>query len=892
MAWEKRYILQWQDVWGVRWTANLFTQDYPSDPEYLEGSEEAIEFEFRNDTDAAFGCLKPSSVTLNVIRDTPFKFMELFTGGIMDTWVEIFQGDDDSSAGVPYWTGWLDTSNYEEPYEAGNVVMQLSCVDGLSLLKDILFASAVTTSEGEEEITYYNGRGYISTLLLYIFDKIGYSEFKEYVNIYEEEMFNTADDSPFDQSKIDSDVFQDMYCDEVLKRILEPFNASVRQHEGVFCIYRPKELINSTVYGRHFTGNQTKTSVTLSPDQYFHRTGHNTNLKQVPGGSAGLEDPARRIKMNFDYGNRESWFDYYNFPAEIFYDTIAGVYTGAPTYLLKRWTNSGWGSFGANVKPIGYYVPGEAEGVLVEGDEDYIYQDAIAALSTWSDSDLFTLDFDYGWYTHAGDHGTGAVSMQITCGSYYLVDSGDGINCEWTLVESSISFTGLYFDETNPWSDWTNHKRQFSGMPASGTLRIKLFGSNFQWTWSAFRNVKLFVTSSDIEKKKKVRTLLQRVITGAMMGGDKFHLANKYYWVKYKEPVDNIVENEYITGNDLDGQELEFDYILGDITDAEIENILGQFKGALSTIKRDTLEEAADDFYTDHNASYSGVVITTPTNTIVFTKSGGAFTGATSITNATGNLSGSVANTQAYAAGQTKIVRAFPTNASGSYDIRITDCDDKTMIFDTNEAGTCAAFVDAWAGYYNGVGFTITAAQETGSPWRWYVQFEAAFDFAISKVNQVPAFDVTFETVQTFIAVTPAIHTITLTGDYGTANIVCNGVAAKDIEIDETEIPTVEWATREEQSSGAMKKLLELIGDEIKHQYSRHTQMLSINIKELPGELLSPASSNDESNLNLLGNIQDTENQVDGENRIFVINRGTFSARSRTWKLDLAEIVR
>lgn len=887
--WEEHYILQWHDIWNVKWTAKLFTEDWDSEPEYLQGSEEAIVFEYRNDTDAAFGCLKPSSVILNVICDTKFKFRDLYTGGVMSTWVEIYQGEEDSSDGTPYWVGWLDTKGYEEPYEPVPYAMSLSCVDGLSLLKDILFASSVSTSEGEEEIIYYNGRGYISTLLLYIFDKIGYSEFKEYINIYEEEMFNTADDSPFDQSKIDSDVFQDMFCDEVLKRILEPFNASIRQKDGVFCIYRPKELSNSTVYGRYFTGNQTKTSITLSPNQFFNRSGHNTNLKQVPGGVGLLEDPARKIKMNFDYGNRESWFDYHTFPAVIFYDTIAGVYTSAPTYLLRNWTNSGWGSFGANVKPIGYYVPGETEGVLVEGVGDYIYQDATAIQSMWSDSDLFTLDFDYGWYTHAGDHGTGAVSMQITCGSYYLVDSGDGINCEWTLTPSVIEFTGLYFDETNSWSDWTNHHRQFSGMPASGTLRIKLYGSNFQFTWAAFKNVRFFVTSSEIEKKKKVRTVLQRVIQGALMGGEKFHLANKYYWVKYKEPVDNIVEDEYITGNDLDGQELEFDYILGDVTDAEIENILGQFKGALSTIKRDSLSEAADDFYTDHNASYPGVAITTPGETIVFTKAGGAFTGATSITNVTGNLAGSVVNTQAYAAAIPKIYWLYPSAASGSYDIRVTDCDDKTMTFHTNQQTTCSDFVTANVDYYAGLDITIASAQDDEDA--WYVSFTAAWGMFVSKVNQVPTFDVDINLIQNYTAVVPAIHTITLSGDYGTANIVCNGVAAKDIEIDETEQPTVEWATREEQSSGGMKKLLELIGDEIKHQYSRHTQLLDINIQELSGEMLSPASSDSKSNLNLLGNLQDTENQLNGTPCKFVINRGTFNARSRTWKLDLAEII-
>jgi hypothetical protein len=46
-----------------------------------------------------------------------------------------------------------------------------------------------------------------------------------------------------------------------------------------------------------------------------------------------------------------------------------------------------------------------------------------------------------------------------------------------------------------------------------------------------------------------------------------------------------------------------------------------------------------------------------------------------------------------------------------------------------------------------------------------------------------------------------------------------------------------------------------------------------------------------ETTLNLIGNLQDTSNQISGVNRKFVISRGTFKARSRKWDLDLIEIV-
>lgn len=881
MAWEKHYILQWYDLWNVKWTANLHTEDYSGEPEYLQGSGEAIVFEFRNDTDEIFGCLKPSSVILNIVCNSNFKFLELFTGGAMNTWVEIFQGEEDSSEGVPYWVGWLDPSDYQEPYEPVPYTMKLSCVDGLSLLKDILFASSVTSSEGEEEIVYYDGRQLISQILFDIFGQIGYSEFKEFVNIYEEEMLNSTDDSPFDQAKIDVDIFQDKYCDEVLKRILEPLNASIRQWEGVFCIYRPKELINDTVYGRHFTEAQSKSSISISPDQFFNRTGYNTNLKQIPGGIIGLIDPAKKVKLHMDYGYKESWISNYKFDAKLYTD---------PDW--QGWTKVG----GDYNKPIGNYVVGEKEGVAII-DQDviptsYIYQD-FGQSTVISATDLILVEFEYGTFNPTSSEILNAsISMEIYQ-TKHLHDV-DGTELEW----SSVLGASLTFLVTAPvgWSGWQTYRRQITGIEEATTIRIALYGdpNHTSDVYPCYKNIIFRTTSAKILAKEEVRTFVQRLSYAAgLLLGVWYFSKNKYYTVKTTELVDNIIEDTYITGNDIEGQEIERDYLLGDVVDVDIDNILEQFGGALSTVKRDSLSTAADNFYTEHNASYPGVVITTPGDAVVFTKVGGSFTGATSITNVTGNLSGVVVATQAYVPGVNKIIQVYPTDDTGSYDLVVTGCAAKTMTFDTDEETTCSNFVTAQSAYYSGQGFTLTYAQQSGGFYdgQWRIQFEGASDFEVTKENQVPTFDVLIITTQNYSAVVPAIHTISLTGNYGSANIVCDGVAAKDIEITEMDIPTVEWATREEPSSGQMKKLLQLIGDEIKYQYSRYTHRLTMNIQELPGELLSPASSNNQSVLSLLGNLQDSENQLSGVNRKFVITRGTFNVRSRNWKLDLVEII-
>lgn len=106
--------------------------------------------------------------------------------------------------------------------------------------------------------------------------------------------------------------------------------------------------------------------------------------------------------------------------------------------------------------------------------------------------------------------------------------------------------------------------------------------------------------------------------------------------------------------------------------------------------------------------------------------------------------------------------------------------------------------------------------------------------------------------------------------------------------------------------------IIELIANEIKEQHSRVRQSISLPISEnyhfykaeftvddgeepLPGakieldinehDLLTP-------DINILGNFQDSLNQYEDENRIFVFLGGEFNIRDRQWMLDLEEIIK
>jgi len=125
---------------------------------------------------------------------------------------------------------------------------------------------------------------------------------------------------------------------------------------------------------------------------------------------------------------------------------------------------------------------------------------------------------------------------------------------------------------------------------------------------------------------------------------------------------------------------------------------------------------------------------------------------------------------------------------------------------------------------------------------------------------------------------------VEITGTNGTAVISCNGGSKTFSFGFAVTTPSAEWCAGDDSSDAfPHKPLLHIIGDEIMAQYSRAKYMVQMPIIE--------RITGVKSGLNINGCLIDTEFKDNGVNRKFVINRGTFDARHRTWDLDLIELL-
>ena len=555
-----KYRTEFSDLRKVQWKVDILEDDFSGDATDLVAGGDPLIIYKDNNSDDVFDTVRETHVDINVYSTVNFDLQTLYTDDLLKYKVNIYADD------VLRFSGWIEPQRYSEDYEPVPYLVTISATCGLSELGMITY---------DDDGTYYNGRRYESQIYLDILGKIGFTEFKEYVNLYENIMSDDADDSPFDQTLINVDIFKDFTCLEVLHELLKKSHAIIVQDGGVFNILRPSELSVSTVYGRHFTAYDTKTGITLSPDQYIRRTTTASNYRQVPGGRLIIEPPVKEVKYYQDYGNRESWIDNHKFEAET-------VDRDAGTVDSWEWENGDYKDF----YHISEILTSEKEGIALGTTNplQVVYLTQEFGDSSASATDQFTISFEYGWYNNLGTSNNAVTNIyvEIKIGSYYLVEVDDN-TCEWTLTPSAIMIFPLdaLGSTTVPagFTDWFKYSRTFTDIPNTtevNQLTVKLAGNLIGDCYNCIKNLQFYVSSHAVFKK----------ITKGLKAVRQLRPERQSVYSVRKMNYEEVtkVERVYAATNDISGDKYDDDFLLGDVTDTEITNILGQFQGSLGAM--------------------------------------------------------------------------------------------------------------------------------------------------------------------------------------------------------------------------------------------------------------------------------------------------------------------
>lgn len=681
MAWDAKYYVEWTDILGLDWRVDI-EKDGSFTAAEIKATGDPLNIEFLANSDDLFeGLIKGSVANIRIYSATNFQWHELFAVEDMEFRMSIYYNDGSDHL---FWRGFLITNNYQEPYDGDVYSVVVSASDGLGILKTMLYKYQTT----DPDDTYYDGRLLESEIINDILAKIGITGFTEYVNLYEESMTATAGYSPFDQIRIDVDVFRDMYCYEVLEAILMKYNAVMRIVAGVAIIYRPLELVETTVYGRTFADDNTKSAVTYTAAQYINRTINTSDLIDQQGGTLMIQSPAKKIYLHQDYGNKPSWIENWKFAS----DRWSGG--GIAVYDADGWTRYGIGA--AEIYPIGVGQPSQSDGVALVGVNTYptlnhyIYQ-IFGTYTIISASDTMCFQFDYQWFNRSAAPLTFIFYFRVeTYAGAYSLEETDDSYADWVTPAVNLSITEA--DVPDGDSGWKTYKRLFTGMDVAGSYKVTFYSPSDAATLLVGIKDVMFLASNDTITSKKITEFKSYgLFPSKSIFGTTYKLGIN--WTKKSTKIilqDNeaVVEHLWEKANAINGIEKEFGVILGDVTKSStggtgIDNILEQFSGSLATSIRTLLQVVhtvtltadspdgtanitcdeltklatyttdlagtAAAFVTSHNAAYAaiGITVTNSGADIIFTGTAGqAFTGDTTIVNASGGLDGTVGLTQ------------------------------------------------------------------------------------------------------------------------------------------------------------------------------------------------------------------------------------------------------
>jgi len=823
MTWKTKYKGEFRDNEENNWIVEFQFDGYSGNiySIILAGQPLILKKELN---DEQVSHIATKTATINILCKQHFRFLELYSSDNLYCRVFITKNNNHIFRGYVI-------NDYQEPYDDSPYFVSVQAIDGLSHLKEIMF---------DDNGTPYNGFWRINKIIMVILGKIGYATFAEYINIYEKTMKNSVNDSPFDQTLINVDLFAEMNCYDVLLKILKGFNAAIVQSENVFTIYRPVELQNEIIYGRLFTSETTKTSISIKPEVLIDRCDLKSNLKSTDGGVLTFEQSAKSIKVNFDYGNRESWIENHNLPASS-YDIT--------NKKLKFWTLTGTQ---ANIKHISEIVAEETEGIAIKSTSDHttgIYQ-LFGDYLNLNPGEYVVFEFEYAMYKPDEsliDNLCGRIGITVKGTTPPLgLFVADSENYEWgnmgTIYTEPISIE-------NGFSGWKKFRRVVPSTYRS-QLYINLYGGYVKngevydvntTFYACYRNLKMYATSFNICYRRGVRSFWQRL--EATPGDNVFgvRLKNKYYQIKYKEEAENIAEKVISKTNGIEGRNIEIDTEFGDITDSGLYNVIEQFQGQL--VRSQILSEVVNKFISQYYDDYldSDVIISQGTgeeiNTIYFTSSvaGQDFSGATTIVNISGDLTGTVTTVRDNVPSTPEVAKILIQGSGGSGNITCNGVT-KEMIFNTDIETTIDNFINLYGQAF--LDADVQLSKQKISSEEIYIVFTT---YPPDEFTQQPYFinisgDLfgNYYHVQDYVEGTARIDKIVLSGSSGEAEITCNTIERLAYF---SFAATSAWADR--YSPSVYYELNEYLANELKTQYSKPLQKimnLPVYIKLNEGE--------------------------------------------------------
>lgn len=346
--------------------------------------------------------IRGTEATINILDtpDTDYSF--LFTDNAKKFKVEIYN----ETGKYLIWAGFVTTKQLTIGLKGWNVI-NLNATDGLSDLANMPYIDPSTSKP-------YDGWAkqiiILARALHYTGLELNIISMMNLIPIQYNPM-NDATDT-FDVTYIQQNRFQDaklnpVSCLDVIKELLRPYQATIRQSFGKWHIVRDSELFDTSVKYREFYNDGSYVgNSTYSPQRTMTNNVGSPLFVPLSISNAAVMNGNRSIKVVQDYGLRKSILPGYNFPANEFNSA-----TDLRHFTIS--TNSTW----ARVKVGDDYIMKCGDGT---NPNDYFESNAIRVTK---DNEIASLKFSIiGGSTDIEAHTY--VAIRIYTGALYYYWDG------------------------------------------------------------------------------------------------------------------------------------------------------------------------------------------------------------------------------------------------------------------------------------------------------------------------------------------------------------------------------------------------------------------------------------------------------------------------------------
>lgn len=226
-----KYQFEYTDIEGVLHEVTISNVDYVLAPITIKGS---VIYGLSN-VDAVDESIRGTGLILDLEASTSRTFSDLYTEQ-----ERVFEVQYTRDSIITF-NGWLSSEGFYEDFVSDKWNMSLECTDGLSFLSDLSYvdSSGITFSGNQSQLE----------IIVNCLNRTGISQnINTNIDIYYTGLSTSLD--VLDNVYFNSDRFiKDdgetiMSCEEVLRDVLEPYNASIMSFKGEWYIYKLNQLFS------------------------------------------------------------------------------------------------------------------------------------------------------------------------------------------------------------------------------------------------------------------------------------------------------------------------------------------------------------------------------------------------------------------------------------------------------------------------------------------------------------------------------------------------------------------------------------------------------------------------------------------------------------------------